>query len=214
MIRIAISVEGPTERDFTNYVLAPFLINYNITIEPIVITTSRERSGKKNSGGSVNIDRITNEVKKLLPAFDYVTTLYDFYGFKGIPDINNVDELELKLTNIFNTNKFIPYIQKYEFETLLFSNPTYYKDIFNDIRLSNEIEQVVIQFNNIEDINNSRETAPSKRLISIFKQYGEQYDKVFYGSSIAQDFGIDMIRTKAVRFNNWIEKLISLKGNN
>ena len=47
MIRIAISVEGPTERDFTNYVLAPFLINYNITIEPIVITTSRERSGKK-----------------------------------------------------------------------------------------------------------------------------------------------------------------------
>jgi hypothetical protein len=208
MIRIAISVEGPTEREFCKYVLSPFLTKYNISIDPIVITTSKDKNGKKNRGGAVNIDRIKNEVKKLLPSYDYVTTLYDFYGFKSLDMDTTVEDLETSLYDIFNTTKFIPYIQKYEFETLLFAKPEYYKDLFNDKRLDEDVLKIIDEFKNIEMINNSKQTAPSKRLINIFEKYGEKYDKVFYGVSIAQDIGIETICKKATRFNLWIEKLI------
>ena len=209
MIRIAISVEGPTEREFCKSVLTPFFLTHNIILEPVVITTSKDKCGKKNSGGCVNIDRIKNEVKKLLPNYDYVTTLYDFYGFKDIEQFISVEDLETTLYNLFETNKFIPYIQKYEFETLLYSMPEYYEDTFS-AKLSEDIQKITEEFEQIEDINNSRETAPSKRLIKIFETHGEKYIKKFYGPAITQDIGLDTIRSKAMRFNKWIEKILRL----
>jgi hypothetical protein len=209
MIRVAISVEGPTEREFCNSVLSPFFYNHNIILEPVVITTSKEKCGRKNSGGCVNIDRVKNEVKKLLPSYDYVTTLYDFYGFKGLDEDISVEELESKLYELFNTSKFVPYIQKYEFETLLFSHPEYFEELFGT-KLSQAIQKVTQEFAQIEDINNSQETAPSKRLIKIFESHGETYDKVFYGAAITQDIGLTTIRERAKRFNAWIEKIKNL----
>ena len=213
MIRVALSVEGPTERDFCRDVLAPYFLEYDIYLDPVTITTSKDRCGRKNSGGCVNIDRVKNEIQKLLPSYDYVTTLYDFYGFRGIDEHTTVDELEKTLYDIFNTDKFIPYIQKYEFETLLFSNPEYYKEIFDNQNISEDISNIVDEFQNIELINNSRQTTPSKRLIAIFDKYGEKYDKVFYGSAITQDIGINIIREKATRFDKWIENLINFCRN-
>jgi len=211
MIRVAISVEGPTERDFCKDVLTPYFLDYDIYLEPVTITTSKDRCGRKNSGGCVNIDRVKNEIQKLLPSYDYVTTLYDLYGFQGVESDITVDELEKILYDMFNTDKFIPYIQKYEFETLLFSNPEYYKEIFDNQNISEDISKIVDEFQNIELINNSKQTAPSKRLIAIFDKYGEKYDKVFYGAAITQDIGIDTIREKAIRFDRWIKEIIDIK---
>ena len=78
MIRVAISVEGQTESEFCSQVLTPFLYNYNISIDPIIVSTSKDiKTGKKHKGGSINMDRIRNEIKRLLPNYDYVTTFYD-----------------------------------------------------------------------------------------------------------------------------------------
>jgi hypothetical protein len=128
MIRLAISVEGQTESEFCSHILYPFLCDYGISIYSVPVSTSRDiKTGKKHKGGSINMDRIKNEIKHLLPNYDYVTTFYDFYGFAHRPS-NNVDKLEKKLYGLFNSPKFIPYIQKYEFETLLFSSPQYFKN--------------------------------------------------------------------------------------
>ena len=70
MIRIAISVEGPTEMEFCKKVLTPFFYNHNIELTPIIIPTSKDRCGTKHKGGCVNINRIENEVSKLLYSFD------------------------------------------------------------------------------------------------------------------------------------------------
>jgi hypothetical protein len=211
MIRVAISVEGQTEREFCQDVLVPYFINFNISISIIVITTSKDRCGKKHRGGSVNKDRIKNEVTKLLPSFDYVTTFYDFYGFKGIKDIT-VEELEKTLYEMISSDKFIPYIQKYEFETLLFSNYKYYAEYFENNIISDAMKSIIDQFTDIESINNSRKTAPSKRIIELFKLQDEKYDKVFYGAAITKDIGLTIIREKAKRFNMWIEKIENLKS--
>jgi len=118
MVRIAISTEGATEHEFCQFILAPyFMNNYNIALFSIPMN------------GNINLPRIKNEINKLFPKYDYVTTFYDLYGFAREGDIS-ADELEQKMAKLFNNIKFIPYIQKYEFETLLFSDSSYYEEYF------------------------------------------------------------------------------------
>ena len=212
MIRVAISVEGQTEMEFCKKVLTPFFRNHHIEMIPIIVTTSKDRCGRKHKGGCITLDRIENEVKKLLPSFDYVTTFYDFYGFKDRPT-NDVDELETIIYDRLNNSKFIPYIQKHEFETLLFSQPEYYTDYFGDNSVTEKMNEIIQTFqDDIEKINDSPETAPSKRLEELFEEVGEYYDKVFHGEGIASDIGIEVMRKRAKRFNCWVEKIIVLNS--
>jgi len=210
MIRIAISVEGPTEMEFCKKVLTPFFRNHNIEMIPVTICTSKDKCGRKSKGGSVNIDRIKSEVSKLLPSHDYVTTFYDFYGFAKRPT-DNIEELEKILFELFSNDKFIPYIQKYEFETLLFSKPDYYKEYFGNNALTEKMQHIISEFQeDIEKINDSPQTAPSKRMEKLFEEVGESYDKVFHGEGIAGDMGITVLMSRATRFKNWIDMIAAL----
>lgn len=209
MIRVALSVEGETEMEFCKKVLTPFFRNFSIEMTPIIVATSKDKCGKKHRGGCINIDRIKSEVQKLLPSYDYVTTLYDFYGFNNRPT-EDIDKLEQKLFNLFSNNKFIPYIQKYEFETLLFSKPEYFTYYFGNDKVTVAMQKMIDEVYDIELINNSAETAPSKRLEKLFLLEDEKYNKVFYGEGIAYDIGLDAIRKSAKRFNHWIEKILKL----
>ena len=212
MIRVAISVEGQSEERFCKSVLIPFFREHNIELTPIIVTTSKDSCGTKHKGGCISIDRIKNEIKKLLPSFDYVTTFYDFYGFKNRPT-NNINELEQKIYELFNDSKFIPYVQQYEFETLLFSKPEYYEEYFGDNLVTNKMRQIIAEFqNDIEKINDSPQTAPSKRIENLFEEAGDAYDKVFHGEGIAEDIGITYMINNAQRFKLWIEKIIALGG--
>ena len=210
MIRIAISVEGQTEDEFCKQILIPYFRNYDIELVSIIVTTKRKKCGIKYKGGCINLDRIQSELIKILPNFDYVTTFYDLYGF-DIEGEYTADELEMKICEKLNNNqKLIPYIQKYEFETLLFSKPSYYEDYFNDIDAKIEIENIVNSCGGVENINNSRETAPSKRIDKFFDKYDEQYDKVFHGASILEDIGLDILLDKCDRFKKWINTIQNL----
>lgn len=211
MIRIAISVEGQTEDEFCKKILCPYFLSKNIVLTPIIVTTKRKKCGIKHKGGCINLDRVQNEIKKILPTFDYVTTFYDLYGFDGISENTTAEELEASIKSLFPDNpKLIPYIQKYEFETLLFSSPEYYEELL-DTRAKNSLEDIVSQFcGEIENINNSKETAPSKRITKIFNDSNEAYDKVFYGFMICEEIGLSQILDKAPRFRSWIERINSL----
>jgi len=211
MIRVAISVEGQTEDEFCKQLLVPYLRNYNIELTSIIIKTKTKKCGTTYKGGCINLDRVQSELTKILPNFDYVTTFYDLYGF-DIEGIHTAEDLENKISELFNNNrKLISYIQKYEFETLLFSEPSYYEDYFDDNEAKVEIENIINSCGGVENINNSRETAPSKRINKLFDKYDEQYDKVFHGVSIADDIGLDIILEKCDRFRNWIDKINNLK---
>ena len=49
-------------------------------------------------------------------------------------------------------------------------------------------------------------TAPSKRLAELIKGY----NKVVYGSILAQEIGLEAIRTKSPRFHQWVTLLESI----
>ena len=212
MVRVAISVEGQTEDEFCKQILAPYLLAKGIHLTPIIVTTSRERCGVKHKGGCINLSRVKSEIKKLLPSFDFVTTFYDLYGFDNIPKETTANELEEKIQELFPNNaKLIPYIQQYEFETLLFSEPSYYADYFDNPQATVDIEKIIKSCGvNIEDINNSKETAPSKRIANFFDNYDETFEKVFHGYSIIEEIGLEKVLEKAPRFRAWVKRIEGL----
>ena len=76
MIRLAISVEGKTEEEFVKVVLAEHLRAKGVEPQPVLIGT----------GGNVTVQRLTSDMAKLYWSFDAVTSLVDFYGFRGKAD--------------------------------------------------------------------------------------------------------------------------------
>lgn len=102
--------------------------------------------------------------------------------------------------------RFIPYIQIYEFEGLLFSDPAALSRGMFRTDLELRLQAIRDGFGSPEDINDSYQTAPSKRIL----QLDSGYDKVISGALAAEEMGIDVIKAQCPRFNGWFEKLASL----
>lgn len=212
MIRLAVSVEGRTEEEFVKTVLADHLRGHEVEPTPILIGRAHGGFG----GGNVSVERLTPEMRDLYWSFDAVTSLVDFYGFRGREDRETVDELEERLGEALrqairrcDSRRVIPYIQQHEFESLLFSDV----DAFAVLPgISNEVvptlRHIRSQFPSPEDINDNRNTAPSKRIAGAMPKYR----KVVHGPLIAGETGLDAIRRECRRFNAWMERLETLAG--
>jgi hypothetical protein len=114
--------------------------------------------------GNVSVDRITHEINKLVYSFDYVTTLYDFYGFKKKTANETKTTLQNRILTGINPNlrnKVIPYVQMYEFEGLLFTSPAAIGMTMHSNDLRDWAQTVLKQFDgDPEAINDSPQTAP------------------------------------------------------
>ena len=70
-------------------------------------------------------------------------------------------------------------------------------------RPKKELKEIFNRYSNPEMINNNKTTSPSHRLESIIKGY----NKVVYGNIIAEAIGLECIRTKAPRFDAWLNRM-------
>lgn len=201
MVRIGISVEGTTEERFIKTLLVPHLSKMGIYVTPVSIN------------GNVSVDRIKHELENLAHSFDYVTTFYDFYGFKRKAEGETKTTLEAKIKESIKERlrgKLIPYIQMYEFEGLLFSYPDAIAIVMQQESLSEWANNILIEFNNNpEKINDSPETAPSKR----FEQ-STNYRKTTHGPNIAAEIGLTKIRDMCSGFDDWLKQLENLVPRN
>ena len=94
----------------------------------------------------------------------------------------------------------------HEFEALLFSNP---EILANQLNLNlAAIEGILRECGMPENINNSVDTAPSKRLEKI----SSQFKKTVTGISIAKATGVDQMRTACPLFGQWVLSLESLSA--
>ncbi len=215
MKRIIIINEGETEQGFCKDVLQPYFFSKDILIQHPTI--------KKSGGGIVAWDVLKKQIETHLkqdPSV-FVTTLIDYYGLydnhkfpnwkeaKAFVDINRkISFIEQSMQDSIDEtlrHRYIPYIQLYEFEGLLFNNIEVFNsqiapDKFSDY---NELVNIMTENPNPELINDGKETAPSKRLMRLIKGY----NKPVYGSILAQAIGLERIRSKSPRFNNWINIL-------
>lgn len=202
MIRLAIAVEGETEEEFVKNVLAGHLRTTGVEPQPIPL------------GGNITVSKLASEMAKLQWNFDRVTSLVDFYGFrdKGADTPEQLEqrifqEVDRRVSRSWDQSRVFPYIQQHEFEALLFSEVTAFAEAINAPEESvAELRRICCRFDTPEDINDSSETAPSKRILGVIPRY----KKVVDGSLIAEKMGLNTIRSQCPRFNSWLERLESL----
>lgn len=212
LIRLALAVEGRTEEEWVKSMLAGHLRTRGVEVTPVLLGKARNR-GK---GGNVSIPALVGDMKRLSRSFDAVSSLVDFYGFRG-KKARTVDvltgalseELRRELGPSLRLDRVIPYVQLHEFEGLLFSQPAAFRlaSGATDEAVA-ELSGVRARFASPEDINDSAETAPSKRIHTALPRYR----KVVDGPRIARRIGLEVMRQECARFHAWLERLETLAG--
>ena len=91
----------------------------------------------------------------------------------------------------------------HEFEGLLFSDPEGFGKSIGKGDLTPSFQAIRNEFDTPEQINDSPDTAPSKRVLGLFPGY----QKPLLGTLAAQDIGLDAIRRECAQFSDWIERL-------
>ena len=224
MQRIHVICEGQTEEMFVNEVMGHYFESRGIYLQPALLG----KPGHK--GGNVQFQRVLRDVELRLlgDPSAYCTTFLDFYGlpesFPGKAKALLQNDLNAKNQTICNAfcqqlekhlganamRRFIPHIQFYEFEGLLFSSPKKLANESGHTELQKDFQQIRDQFDSPEHINNDPNSAPSKRIQVLVREY----DKVIYGSLIALDIGLEEMRSECALFDSWVGRLLELSNSN
>ena len=217
MTRIHVFCEGQTEDVFVRELLQPYFGRIDLWLNPIVIRTGAQGKGGVSTYGKIKwqIDKKCKE-----DPTSWVTTLLDFYGlphdFPCMREQFASSTIKAKaVENAFQTDishlYFIANLIVHEFEGLLFSSPQTFSAWFDDSDVVGKLVKIRNEFDSPEQINDSINTAPSKRINEICNSY----DKVTHGSLIALDIGLDAIRQECPLFNAWIKRIEELgkRGN-
>ena len=212
MKNVYIYCEGPTEETFINEVLYPYFLNVGIIVRPIICTTKRT-SLKKYKGGVSDYNKIKSELTILCKSHcnEFVTTMFDYYAMpKNTPGIDNqdpdiikrIETIEAAINSDIGMRNCSFHFMLHEFEGILFSKPTSF-NLIADESTVNRVQTIRDSVPTPEHINNSPETAPSKRLEQLIPGYA----KVRNGSILSKDMGIDTIINECPHFREWIKQI-------
>jgi hypothetical protein len=217
---VVVLVEGRTEKIFVADMLGPYLAGKNVFMTPIIIS----KPGQK--GGDVKFSRVKNDIELHLKQRKdtYLTLFVDFYGMKsdwpGFSDakkeITPFDKAakingatEQRIYELFGRNhgrkRFVPYVAMHEFEALLFSGPEKLAEALHVC--SAEIDKIIAECGGPENIDDSPETAPSKRLEGLCPGFKKTTTSI----AIAKSIGLAGIREMCPVFNDWLIRLENLK---
>ena len=210
MSRLYVLVEGQTEEAFVRELLVPHYARLGRYLTPIIVSTS---PGYK--GGVVSYAKVKPQVVRLClqDSGAHVTTLFDLYAlpadFPGnaapayAPNATGHQKalfLEAQLAQDINQPNFLANLMVYEYEALLFTQPGLFAQWTEDSKVVNALFQAVARAGSPEDINDSPQTAPSKRILAAMPSY----QKTFHGPLIACDIGLDAIRQACPHFHAWL----------
>ena len=223
MKQLYIIVEGQTELEFVNRLLIPFWVSRGLHTHIQGVPIDMRGGGH----GFNNIEHFKKTIRPLLMNDDepLITTMIDYYGInseKKLPNYalcNKISDVEQRircmedgLTEAVNSIKsyrfFLPNILKHEMETLFFANPETGFDLEKDT-IKQAVLAICQKFPNIEDINDTPQGAPSKRLTAIYEANGKKYKKRVDGVDIAELTGMGVILEKCPRFKAWTERVVA-----
>lgn len=221
MIRLGIIGEGISEETFAREILAPHLLGHDIFAYSRQIVTSRRIALPRTKGGIHSYDQVKKDILRSLreDTLCIITTMIDLYALpQNFPNYKTasalhdpyarVELLEKSFAEDINSNRFIPYIQLHEFETLFFADVKVSDGILslNSVSRFKALEDILNQYSNPELINDSPQTAPSKRILQLYPQYQKRIDSI----RVLQRIGLINISQKCRHFNTWLSKLEAL----
>lgn len=228
MSRLLVHVEGPTEETFVNEVLARHLIERGYErVSARIVGNARQRADR---GGIRGWKEVKRDIVRHLSEDPgcKATTMVDYYGLpqsgeKAWPGRGEAGNLpfQQKASTVesaiqtdvleemgagFNKNRFVPFVVMHEFEGLLFSNCDAFARGLGRSSLANSLQKIRDQFETPEQINDSPNTAPSKRIVELIPEY----QKPLYGNIAALEVGLDRISAACPNFQAWLQRLEKL----
>lgn len=223
MTRLIVVVEGQSEEAFVNDVIRPHLTAHTIyTSATIVGKVAAERRGGDRGGGSFG--RWRKDLERVLRgdrSSDLrVTTMFDLYGlppdFPGLEQhradtdtLRRCEALESALAAELEDQRFIPYLQRHEFEALVLASLPSLRSILDaqdDLEGLDALERE-LDATPPEEVNDGKRTAPSKRLLA----HIPGYVKTLHGPLATTDCGLAALRMACPRFDGWITQLEALR---
>jgi hypothetical protein len=215
--QIAILVEGQTEAQFVSTVLGPFLLqSYGIYAQPIVVHTSRLADGTTFRGGG-GWKHYELQLRTLLRSTNFrcVSVLIDFYGYPhDAPGANCCTRPHQPRTcaavragamaDAISHQRFVSNIVLHEFETWVIAASLDRDNILGDRRVAEALRAEAVEVSNdVELLNDSPQTAPSKR---VFRRWPD-YQKVTDGVAVIEEAGLQAVIDRCPGLRAWIDRL-------
>ena len=212
MKNLYIYCEGPTEESFINNILTPYLLEVGIYSRPIICMTKRTKT-RKHKGGVSDYRKIRTELSILCKQHknETVTTMFDYYGFptnvptvegrfrsiyEKVSCVERVIETDIDAPNLFFN------LTLHEFEGLLFSNTSAFSSIADADAVA-QLQTIREQFTTPEHINDSVDSAPSKRIKNLIPGYAKVRD----GTIVSTRIGVESIISECEHFREWVSKI-------
>lgn len=225
MTRLLVHVEGQSEETFVNEVLSEYLINRgysSVSARIVGNSRQRERRGGIKSWTAVR-DDISRHLKGDVGCI--ATTMVDYYALpatgpkawpgreaaNAVPHSQKANTVEnllaLEIAQIMEVPapyiRFIPYVVMHEFEALLFSDCQAFAAAICREDLKTAFQSIRDQFMSPEEINDSPQTAPSKRIEKLIPSY----EKPLLGTLAALEIGLHKMKSECPRFSHWLDRL-------
>ncbi|MDE0422112.1 MAG: DUF4276 family protein [Gammaproteobacteria bacterium] len=225
MTRLLVHVEGETEESFVNEVLAGHLaVHGYASVAARLLGNARARSRR---GGIRSWPTVRRDIMgHLREDTDGIATI--MVGYYGLPQDGDgawpgradapMQSTELRAATVeqallddvtgamgagFDTRRFVPFVLMHEFEALLFSDCVRFADAIGQSQVAGPLQAVRAQFATPEEIDDSPETAPSKRIQGLVPGYG----KAFMGILGVLEIGLARIRSECRHFDDWLVRL-------
>lgn len=225
MKQLNIFCEGQTEQGFCTQMLQPHLFPQGDGLIHTLAVGEKDHhplyslGTKKRYMGDKGVRKfICNTIKGRQGKNVYFTTLFDLYALpKDFPgkDANvrnpaNPTPYVLALEEAFRLDidyhQFIPNLLLHEYETMLFADPDAFQRSFeNRMAEIQQLKQIAASVPSIEYLNDSKNSAPSKRIIDLIPEYDGR--KSSAGPDIAEYIGLPNIRAKCPHVHSWLLQL-------
>lgn len=224
-MRLIVIVEGQTEEAFVKEVLKPHLDDRGVyTSATIVGKMNAHKRGHRGRGGG-HFRHWKKDIGRILGGDRSgelrVTTLFDLYGlpedFPGLDEHGSDADtarrccaLEAALAAVFDDCRFIPYVQRHEFEALVLAALPSLRELLDaqdDLAGLTALEAIVAT-TAPEDIDDGAESAPSKRLF----EHLPGFSKTVHGPLATGDTGLAGLREQCPRFDAWVSRLETLSS--
>lgn len=218
MNRVLVLVEGQTEEAFVGRLLQPHLWSRGVHIIPTVLVTRRVAAGPNFVGGAGSWAKILADLRPLLADTGAVavTTMLDFYGLPGDvpgmddgpsgPAIDRAVHVQKAIDSALGHPKLHTFLLLHEFEAILYADPGACGRYLGSPGLAAEMQAAVAACGAPEQVNETPQGAPSRRITKAHPTYRKTLD----GPAIAEDIGLDRIRGECPHFDNWLSWLEGL----
>ena len=228
MTRLLVHVEGETEESFVNEILRDHLQAFGYErVSARLVGNARLRSRR---GGIRAWPAVRDDILRHLKEDHQciATTMVDYYalpqtGVRAWPGratasaalppakselVNKAlaEDIAKTMGNDFNPSRFVPFVVMHEYEGLLFSDCEAFGRGIGRTDLIDKLQAIRDQFTTPEEINDSPETAPSKRIEKLVIGY----QKPLLGTLAALEIGLPKIRAACPSFSSWLDQLETL----